>query len=160
MEIFRALAVLVESFTGSEVVRLRKLLGFDRMPLASEHTETFVFQFYPYASVYLSTEGMLGGEARDRIAGFWRALGQTPPTEPDHLAIMLEAYARLSSPEHMNSVVSSSEDLNVITGSLLHTGIAKNARRHEAEQSARKAFLWEHLDRKSTRLNSSHIPLS
>ena len=145
MEIFRALAVLVESFTGSEVVRLRKLLGFDRMPLASEHTETFVFQFYPYASVYLSTEGMLGGEARDRIAGFWRALGQTPPTEPDHLAIMLAAYARLSSPENMNSVVSSSEDLNVITGSLLHTGIAKNARRHEAEQSARKAFLWEHL---------------
>ena len=36
---------------------------------------------------------MLGGEARDRIAGFWRALGLVPPPEPDHLAVMLGLYA-------------------------------------------------------------------
>jgi hypothetical protein len=38
---------------------------------------------------------MIGGEARDRVAGFWRALGLTPPPEPDHLTTLLGAYAGL-----------------------------------------------------------------
>jgi hypothetical protein len=38
---------------------------------------------------------MLGGEARDRVAGFWRAVGRTPPTEPDHLAMLLGLYGSL-----------------------------------------------------------------
>jgi hypothetical protein len=33
--------------------------------------------------------------ARDRVAGFWRALGQTPPPEPDHLSALLGLYAAL-----------------------------------------------------------------
>jgi hypothetical protein len=39
---------------------------------------------------------MLGGAARDRVAGFWRALELTPPAEPDHLAALLGLYAELS----------------------------------------------------------------
>jgi TorA maturation chaperone TorD len=58
-------------------------------PQAHEHTEVFGLQLYPYASVYVGPEGMLGGEARDRIAGFWRVLRLTPATEPDHLATLL-----------------------------------------------------------------------
>jgi hypothetical protein len=54
-----------------------------------------VLQLPPYASIYLGPEGMLGGEARDRIAGFWRAVGRTPPTEPDHLAVLLGLYGSL-----------------------------------------------------------------
>jgi hypothetical protein len=46
--------------------------------------------------VYLGAEGKLGGEARDRIAGFWRALGLVPPAEPDHLAALLGLYAELA----------------------------------------------------------------
>ena len=61
---------------------------------ARRHTDLFVFQLQPYASVYLGAEGMLGGEARDRIAGFWRALGASPPSEPDHLATMLALLRR------------------------------------------------------------------
>jgi hypothetical protein len=38
---------------------------------------------------------MLGGKARDRIAGFWRAVGRTPPTEPDHLAVLLGLFGSL-----------------------------------------------------------------
>lgn len=66
----------------------RRLAGVDEHVLAvgppavDEHTDVLVFQAYPYASIYLGAEGMLGGKARDRIAGFWRALGGEPPAEP------------------------------------------------------------------------------
>ena len=60
-----------------------------------DHTDIFVLQLYPYASVYLGAEGMLGGEARDRVAGFWRALRLDPPAEPDHLAALLSLYATI-----------------------------------------------------------------
>ena len=50
---------------------------------------------YPYASVYLGGEGKLGGEARDRVAGFFRALDAVPPPEPDHLPVLLAALAEL-----------------------------------------------------------------
>jgi TorA maturation chaperone TorD len=65
------------------------------VPTAAEHTELFGFQLYPYASIYAGAEGMLGGEARDRVAGFWRALSATPPAEPDHLAALLGLHATL-----------------------------------------------------------------
>ncbi len=71
-------------------------LELPRPPTAAEHTDLFDFQVYPYASVHLGDEGMLGGDARDRIAGFLRALDVTPPPEPDHLVVLLHAYADLS----------------------------------------------------------------
>jgi hypothetical protein len=88
------------------------------MPHAHEHTEVFGLQLYPYASVYVGAEGMLGGEARDRAAGFWRALHLTPPAEPDHLATLLSLYASLVEGQHA---------------------------RADLWAGARKALLWEHL---------------
>ena len=123
MELFRALAVLVEP-PHPEAAHAARALGLGALPSASDYTETFVFQLYPYLSVYLGREGMLGGEARDRVAGFWRALGQTPPTEPDHLPLMLALYARLGE---------------------LETEAAQDAARSAGWRAARKAFLWEHL---------------
>lgn len=122
MELFRALAVLAEPQT-SESFRLAEALELGPLPDATEYTELFVFQLYPYASVYLGAEGMLGGEARDRVAGFWRALGQTPPIEPDHLSVLLAMYARLVELEEGEG------------NSLLRASWRR----------ARKAFLWEHL---------------
>lgn len=122
MEIFRALGSLVEP-GGRESQRLADLLELGPLPEPSQTSELFLFQLYPYASVYLGAEGMMGGEARDRIAGFWRVLGLEPPTEPDHLSIMLAFYARLAQLE-----TESSED-----------------RRREAWQQSRRAFLTEHL---------------
>lgn len=121
MELFRALAVLAEP-PRAETAHLAVALELGAVPEASEYTDLFVFQLYPYASVYLGAEGMLGGEARDRIAGFWRALGQVPPAEPDHLAVMLALYARLVELEDES----------------------ERPRRH-GWHHARKAFLWEHL---------------
>lgn len=122
MELFRALAVLAEP-PILETAHLADALGLGPVPEATEYTEIFVFQLYPYASVYLGAEGMMGGEARDRVAGFWRALGQVPPAEPDHLPVMLALYARLVEMEE---------------------GERESARR-ESWRGARKAFLWEHL---------------
>ena len=122
MELFRALAVLAEPPTV-KAARVADALGLGLLPTAEEYTELFIFQLCPYASVYLGAEGMIGGEARDRVAGFWRALGQLPPAEPDHLSVMLALYARLVELENEES----------------------DARRRESWHTARKAFLWEHL---------------
>ena len=124
MEIFRALAVFAEPPDRAGVGRVAEALGLGPLPDVSSYTDTFVFQLYPYASVYLGDEGMLGGEARDRIAGFLKALGQEePPHEPDHLATLLGAYAALCASEEG----------------------AGGARAREHFRLARRAFLWEHL---------------
>ncbi|TMQ17660.1 MAG: hypothetical protein E6J90_22010 [Deltaproteobacteria bacterium] len=93
-EVLRALAVLLEA-PGPEHAAVTAALELPAVA-ADEHTAILVFQAYPYASVYLGAEGMLGGEARDRIAGFWRALRGEPPAEPDHLSVLLAALAALA----------------------------------------------------------------
>jgi len=95
MELFRALAVLVEPPDRPGVAGVAEALGLGDLPEASAYTDVFVFQLYPYASVYVGAEGMLGGEARDRVAGFLAALGHEVPAEPDHLALLLGVYAGL-----------------------------------------------------------------
>lgn len=93
-ELLRALATFAEP-PSDALSTLCALLEVGRAPTPIEYTDFFVFQQVPYASVYLGADGMVGGEARDRIAGFWRALGCVPPNEPDHLSTMLGAYAGL-----------------------------------------------------------------
>jgi TorA maturation chaperone TorD len=123
MELFRALAVLVEPPGRPGAARVAEALGLGAVPEASAYTELFVFQLYPYASVYVGAEGMLGGEARDRVAGFLAAVGHDVPAEPDHLALLLGAYAGLCEAERDEG----------------------DARRRERVRSARRALLWEHL---------------
>ena len=121
-ELFRALGSLVEPPTPA-AQRVANLLDLGPLPTEADYTQLFLFQLTPYASVYLGPEGMLGGEARDRIAGFWRALRRDPPAEPDHLAGMLAFHARLAEEEAGSG----------------------QARERGAWRRARKAFLWEHL---------------
>ncbi|MDT8342240.1 MAG: molecular chaperone TorD family protein [Longimicrobiales bacterium] len=87
-ELIRALAALAE-LPGPGHPRLARLLGLPGEPRPGAYTDLFLMNLYPYASVHLGAEGMLGGEARDRVAGFWRALGAIPPAEPDHLGALL-----------------------------------------------------------------------
>ncbi|MDX1395454.1 MAG: molecular chaperone TorD family protein [Gemmatimonadota bacterium] len=94
MELFRALGSLLEP-PCAETRLIARVLDLGPAPDEAEYSELFLFQVYPYASVFLGENGGLGGEARDRIAGFWRALDRTPPKEPDHLATLLATYARL-----------------------------------------------------------------
>jgi TorA maturation chaperone TorD len=91
-ELLRALAVLSEP-PSRQAARVADVLGLGRAPSRVEWTELFQLELPPYASIYLGGEGWIGGEARDRVAGFWRALGLVPPAEPDHLAALLGLYA-------------------------------------------------------------------
>lgn len=81
------------------------------VPGPEVHSRVVEFQRYPYASVYLGPEGMMGGDARDRIVGFRRALGiddgaarpnaegeprrGSDPMSADHLASLLALLAAL-----------------------------------------------------------------
>ncbi|MCY4398181.1 MAG: molecular chaperone TorD family protein [Gemmatimonadetes bacterium] len=113
MELFRALGSLIEA-PVAEHRGIAEALDLPAVPDAAVHGAVVGFQRYPYASVYLGPEGMMGGEARDRVAGFVRALGITGdgagpagdergPTgdaradarEPDHLASLLGLLAAL-----------------------------------------------------------------
>ena len=94
-EALRALAVLLEP-PRPEHAAIAAALELPASPAADEYTSALVLQAYPYASVYLGAEGMLGGEARDRVAGFWRALGGEPPAEPDHLTVLFAGIADLA----------------------------------------------------------------
>ena len=93
-ELFRALAVIAESPTPA-TKRVAETLELPGDPDPAEYTDTFLLQLWPYASIYVGEEGQLGGDARDRVAGFWRAVGLTPPAEPDHLAALLGLHAAL-----------------------------------------------------------------
>lgn len=98
-ELIRGLAVLAEPPT-EEHPGIVEALGLGDVPSSADYSDLFLFQLYPYASVHLGPEGMMGGEARGRVAGFWRALGYDPPTEPDHLSALLGLYATLAEAGH------------------------------------------------------------
>ena len=93
-ELVRALGALLES-PREELAPVADALGLPELPDGAEHTRVFLLNLYPYASVQLGAEGMLGGETRDRVAGFWGAVGLVPPVEPDHLGAMLGLWASL-----------------------------------------------------------------
>jgi hypothetical protein len=65
-------------------------------PTAAEHTAVFVLSAPPHAAIYLGEQGQLGGEALDRVAGFWRTIGLQPPPDADHLGTLLMLYAELA----------------------------------------------------------------
>lgn len=118
-ELIRALGALSEEPTDPVAAALALDPPLDR----ADHTHVFSFSALPYASAYLGADGMLGGEAGARAAGFWRALGYDPPETPDHLAALLGLYARLGEQEAASS---------------------DRARRVLIRQG-RTALLWEHL---------------
>jgi TorA maturation chaperone TorD len=133
-ELLRALGVLAEppSPEGEAVARA---LGLGGSPTTAEYTELFLLNLYPYASVYLGDEGMLGGEARDRVAGFWRALGLVPPAEPDHLATLLGLYAALAD-EDMPPETPVSDAAPRSHAALHGPGVGRRVQ---------QALLWEHV---------------
>ncbi len=93
-ELIRALAIFAEP-PSAEHDAVAQALDFGDAPGGDEYAQLFSFQLYPYAAVHLGPEGMMGGDAADRVAGFWRAVGHVPPSEPDHLSALLGLYASL-----------------------------------------------------------------
>lgn len=122
MELFRALGSLLEAPCPKNKL-IGDVLGFGTVPDEPTHSDLFLFQLYPYASVFLGDEGRIGGEAQDRVAGFWRAMQSDPPQEPDHLATLLAAYSQLIDADET----------------------AEGAKDSMAWRRVRHACLWEHL---------------
>ena len=89
-DLLRSIGALCEP-PRPEHAAIAQALGIEGPGDAVDEAATFLFDVYPYASVHLGEEGMLGGEARSRVTGFWLALGLEPPTEPDHLAAAILA---------------------------------------------------------------------
>jgi hypothetical protein len=119
-ELLRALGAVADSPSGARTAcETLGLPGPDR----AEHTEVFVLNCPPYASVHLGAEGGLGGDAADRVAGFWRAIGVAPPAEPDHLTALLSLYASLGE--------AATDSRSAVTADALSRG--------------RQALFWEHL---------------
>lgn len=121
MELIRALGDLAEA-PGAEQVRTARLLELPGEPVRSEYTDLFVVQLYPYASVYLSTDGQLGGQVQQHIADYWRVLRRPEPRDPDHVATLLTAYSELT-----------------------HRSREGPLAQQELARQMRHAFLWEHL---------------
>lgn len=94
MELLRALGSLIEPPSRGHA-RIAEVLGLPRPPAPPVHGTVVAFQRYPYASVYLGPEGMMGGEARDRVAGFRRAMGLEAEAEEDHLTSLLALLVAL-----------------------------------------------------------------
>ena len=59
------------------------------------HTDVFVIDLKPFASIYLSKVATLGGEVQDLVAGYYRAVGMSVPKDPDSLSQMLAHYEGL-----------------------------------------------------------------
>ncbi len=77
---------------------MASLLGLGDVPSREEQLRVVETERFPFASVYLNPSGMAGGEARDRIAGFARALGARArigenEDNADHLARILGLWA-------------------------------------------------------------------
>jgi TorA maturation chaperone TorD len=117
-DLLRALGVLAEP-PGPQHRHLAALAGLPE-PAAADWTEAFVVQLVPHASIYLGHEGMLGGEAADRIAGFWRALRMSVPADSDHLAALLGLYAGLIESERAEPVGARRTLLRQARAALLH----------------------------------------
>jgi len=94
-ELVRALAALAEP-PVPEHLPLIEALELEGVPTRSDYARVFLFNLYPYASVYVGSEGQMGGAARGRVAGFWSALGLPVPAEPDHLSALLSLWASLA----------------------------------------------------------------
>jgi hypothetical protein len=119
-ELLRALGAVADSPADARVAG--RALGLPDLD-GQQHADAFIMNCPPYASVYLGPDGALGGEGADRVAGFWRAIGITPPAEPDHLTALLSLYASLGQ--------AAAESRRAATAAAL--------------ARSRAALLWEHL---------------
>ena len=140
MELFRALGSLIEA-PSPEHARVAAALGLPAPPTPAEHGQVVAQQRYPYASVYLGAEGMLGGEARDRIGGFWRALGLEGDSgvAPEGGGHVTGTGASARAPDHLASV------LGLLAALEEWQREEIDPARQALLTQARGALIWEHL---------------
>lgn len=95
-EIAAALAEVAEA--SSVRMELSAALGVEGAT-PSDLYHLFVKELPPFASIYLSSDGNIGGGSRSVIAGFYSALGIPTPSDPDHLASLLRLLSGILNKE-------------------------------------------------------------
>lgn len=94
MHLLPSLGELIEA-PGPEHARKARMLGLPGEATRKDFTNLFVIQLFPYASLYLSANGLMAPTIKNDIAEFFRRLDAKPPEEPDHLATLLQWYGLL-----------------------------------------------------------------
>ena len=63
----------------------------------AEHYQLFVHNVFPYESIFLGDDGLLGGTITESVAGFYQRIGFTPTSDEsaDHISTELSAMAYL-----------------------------------------------------------------
>lgn len=117
-EVLRALGALLTG-PASESASVARTLGLPAFD-PTEHTDAFMLSLPPHAAIHLGPDGALGGEGADRVAGFWRALGLTPPEDADHLGVLLLLYAELRDARDAAAAPATRRRLTVAAATLLH----------------------------------------
>ena len=120
-ELLRALGAICLDDPAA-TVEVTRALGLPVWSRA-DHTSIFVLDLPPYASIHLGPEGKLGGEGADRVAGLWRTLHLDPPSDADHLGVLLAFYAELGAASQACATPAAAARLD----------------------HARAVLLWEHL---------------
>lgn len=105
MHLFPPLGEIIEA-PGLEQARIARMLGLPGDVSRRDFTNLFVIQLFPYASIYLSPDGLAGGAVRDRIGEYWKILGWPAPAEPDHASSLLKSYGTLH-PAYRGEYISS-----------------------------------------------------
>lgn len=155
MELFRALGALIEA-PVPEHGRVAEALGLPSVPGPAVHGAVVAFQRYPYASVYLGREGMMGGEARDRIAGFRRALGvgeTAPPRRSRAMRPVADGDEQLESTAPAAALrrddATEADHLTSLLALLAALGRWRDDEREKARaallEQARLTLVWEHV---------------
>ena len=95
-EVAMALAEISEGVVPSQV--LLDALGIDRSGCESINN-LLISELPPFASIYLSLDGNIGGESQAEIAGFYRAISVKVPPNPDYLSSMLYLLGQIITKE-------------------------------------------------------------
>ena len=74
---------------------------FDADRAAAAHQHLFGFSLFPFESLFLTRDGLVGGEASGRVQEAYFGFGFAPPADhaPDHLGLALAALAFLTGAE-------------------------------------------------------------
>lgn len=94
--------VYLEGISAETLPYLSQIINtkrFDADEAAATHHQLFSFDIFPYASIYLDSSGLMGGEITSRVQQQYADAGFTAYDDADHIGHELHFLAYLSGAE-------------------------------------------------------------